>query len=147
MLYEVVETRPVAKDSAVISDQIVRLSSKRARQAGAYDIRRVEYRDSESGKVYVFITNQRNWSAQTVADLYKSRWEVELFLQVDRKRPRISIFRPRARTSTLSPVIEHRRKSCRRKPRVSHERIIGGHMSKPGDRACNRRRPIARPMP
>ena len=81
MSYEVIETRPVAKDSAVISDQIVRLSSKRARQAGAYDIRRVEYLDPDSGKTYVFITNQRNWSAQTVADIYKSRWEVELFFK------------------------------------------------------------------
>ena len=81
MLYEVVKTRPVAVDSNIISDEIVRLSNKRARQAGAYDIRRVEYRDPESGKTYVFITNQRNWSAQTVADIYKSRWEVELFFK------------------------------------------------------------------
>lgn len=81
MLYEVVTTRPVAEDSHVISDQIVRLSNKRARQAGAYDIRRVEYRDPESSRVYVFITNQKTWSAQTVADIYKSRWEVELFFK------------------------------------------------------------------
>ena len=81
MLYEVVKTRPVAEGGQVISDQIVRLSNKRARQAGAYDIRRIEYRDPESGKTYVFITNQQNWSAQTVADIYKSRWEVELFFK------------------------------------------------------------------
>ena len=81
MLYEVVKTLPLAKDSAIIREQIVRLSNKRARQAGAYDIRRVEYRDPDSGKIYVFITNQRNWSAQTVADIYKSRWEVELFFK------------------------------------------------------------------
>ncbi len=80
-MYEVVKTLPVAEDSAIISDQIVRLSNKRARLAGAYDIRRVEYVDPESGKIYVFITNQRNWSAQTVADIYKSRWEVELFFK------------------------------------------------------------------
>ena len=81
MQYEVVKARPVAKDSNVIRDEIVRLSNKRARQAGAYDIRRVEYRDPETDKIYVFITNQRNWSAQTVADIYKSRWEVELFFK------------------------------------------------------------------
>jgi len=81
MLYEVIKTQPIAEGSAIISDQIVRLSNKRARQAGAYDIRRVEYRDPESGKTYVFITNQKTWSAQTVADIYKSRWEVELFFK------------------------------------------------------------------
>jgi hypothetical protein len=81
MLYEVVKTLPVAEGGNVISDQLVRLNNKRARQAGAYAIRRVEYRDPESGKVYVFITNQKTWSAQTVADIYKSRWEVELFFK------------------------------------------------------------------
>jgi putative transposase len=91
MLYEAVENRLVATDSAVISDKSVRLSSKRARQAGIYDIRRVEYRDTESGKTYVFITNQRNWSAQTVADIYKSRWEVELFFKWIKQNLKIKI--------------------------------------------------------
>ena len=81
MQYEVITTRPVAESDPVVSDQIVRLSNKRARQAGAYDVRRVEYRDPESGKTYVFITNQKTWSAQTVADIYRSRWEVELFFK------------------------------------------------------------------
>jgi hypothetical protein len=81
MQYEVVKTRPVAESGSIISDQIVRLSNKRARRAGAYDVRRVEYRDPVSGKTYVFITNQKTWSAQTVADIYQSRWEVELFFK------------------------------------------------------------------
>jgi hypothetical protein len=41
------------KSSVTSADQIVRLSNKRARQAGAYDIRRVESRDPESGKTCV----------------------------------------------------------------------------------------------
>jgi len=81
MQYEVIKSRPTAADSAVASDQIVRLCNRRARAAGAYDIRRIEYRDPESSKTYVFITNQMSWSAQTVADIYKSRWEVELFFK------------------------------------------------------------------
>ena len=81
MLYEVVETRPAAKGSAVISNQGVRLTSKCARQAGAYDIRRHGYREPESGKTYVFITNQGSWSARSVADISKSRWEAELFFK------------------------------------------------------------------
>lgn len=81
MQYEVVKTCPVAEGGPVVSDQIVRLSNKRARQAGAYDVRRVEYQDAKSDKTYVFITNQKTWSAQTVADIYQSRWEVELFFK------------------------------------------------------------------
>lgn len=92
MLHEVISERPVAEDGQIISDQIVRLSNKKARQAGAYDIRRVEYRDPESGKTYVFITNQKSWSAQTVADIYKSRWEVELFFKWIKQNLKIKSF-------------------------------------------------------
>jgi len=92
MLYEVIKTQAVAEGGPIISDQIVRLSNKRARQAGAYDIRRVEYRDPETGKVYVFITNQKTWSAQTVADIYKSRWEVELFFKWIKQNLKIKSF-------------------------------------------------------
>ena len=92
MLYEVIKTRPVPPNCNVISDQIVRLSNKRARKAGAYDIRRVEYVDPESGKTYVFITNHKTWSAQTVADIYKSRWEVELFFKWIKQNLKIKSF-------------------------------------------------------
>ena len=81
MRYEVVQPREVADGGNVISDQIVRLTNKKAREAGVPDIRRIEYRDPETGKLYVFITNHKGWSAQTVADIYKSRWEVELFFK------------------------------------------------------------------
>lgn len=81
MRYEVVAPREVADAGNVISDQIVRLTNKKARAAGVPDIRRIAYRDPETGKPYVFITNHKGWSAQTVADIYKSRWEVELFFK------------------------------------------------------------------
>ena len=81
MRYEVVAPREVADGGNVISDQIVRLTNKKAREAGVPDIRRIEYLDPETGKLYVFITNHQGWSAQTVADIYKSRWEVELFFK------------------------------------------------------------------
>ena len=74
MRYEVVQAREVADGGNVISDQIVRLTNKKAREAGVPDIRRIEYRDPETGKLYVFITNHKGWSAQAVADTYKSRW-------------------------------------------------------------------------
>jgi len=81
MRYEVVQPREAADGGNVISDQIVRLTNKKAREAGVPDIRRIAYRDPETGKLYVFITNHKGWSAQTVADIYKSRWEVELFFK------------------------------------------------------------------
>lgn len=79
--YEVIEERPVPEASAIISDQIVRLSSKQARRDELYDIRMIKYRDPDSGRVLSFITNQMQWVTQTIADIYKARWEVELFFK------------------------------------------------------------------
>jgi hypothetical protein len=81
MQYEIVQSNEVADGGHIISDQIVRLLNKKAREAGVPDIRRIAYRDPETGKLYVFITNHLDWPAQTVADIYKSRWEVELFFK------------------------------------------------------------------
>jgi putative transposase len=59
------------------------------RDAGVPDTRRIEYRDPASGKLYVVITHHKGWSAQTVADIYKSRWEVELFFKWIKRNPKI----------------------------------------------------------
>jgi len=55
-------------------------------------IRRIGYRDPETGKHYVFITNQFKWSAQTIADIYKQRWQVELFFKWIKQNLKIKAF-------------------------------------------------------
>jgi transposase len=92
MLFEVVESYPVKAGSGVISDQIVRLTSVRARKHQLDPIRRVESIDEETGKRYVFITNQMQWSAKTVAEIYKSRWEIELFFKWIKQNLKIRAF-------------------------------------------------------
>lgn len=81
MHYEVVSELPVPTEGGVVSDQIIRLTGTKAQKAGLDPIRRVEYLDTETNKRYVFLTNQKRWSPQTVADIYKSRWEIELFFK------------------------------------------------------------------
>ena len=92
MDYQVLEERPVDADSGVVHDQLIHLSGAKARKAGLAPIRRVEYIDAETQKHYVFITNQRQWSAQTVADIYKSRWEIELFFKWIKQNLKIRSF-------------------------------------------------------
>jgi len=81
MRYEVIKDFPIKPQTGVISDQLICLTSAKAIKAGLSAIRRVEYLDADTDKRYVFITNQMRWSARTVADIYKSRWEVELFFK------------------------------------------------------------------
>ena len=92
MLFKVVESCPVKAGSGVISDQIVRLTSVRASKYQLDPIRRVEYVDEETGKRYVFITNQMQWSAKTVAEIYKSHWEIELFFKWIKQNLKIRSF-------------------------------------------------------
>jgi hypothetical protein len=55
-------------------------------------LRRIRYKDSESGKTLVFLTNHATLPPLTVAALYKSRWQVELFLKWIKQHLRIKQF-------------------------------------------------------
>ena len=92
MVHEAVKTLPVPEDGPVVRDQIIRLTSRKALQSELPEIRRVEYRDPETGKVYAFLTSHVRWAAQTVADIYKSRWEVELFFKWIKQNLKIRSF-------------------------------------------------------
>lgn len=67
--------------TGIKADQEIRLTGRRTKYKYTKLLRRVSYRDPESGKNYEFITNRFDLSAQTICDLYKSRWEVELFFK------------------------------------------------------------------
>ena len=68
--------------TGVLSDQTIELTSARSRKAYAAPLRRVAYQDPVTKNRYVFVTNNTTWVAQTIADIYKSRWQIELFLSL-----------------------------------------------------------------
>jgi IS4 transposase len=55
-------------------------------------LRRVSFRDPDTGKWLVFITNRFDLSAKTICDLYKARWKVELFFKAMKQHLRIKKF-------------------------------------------------------
>ncbi len=55
-------------------------------------MRRIRYKDLETGKRLVFLTNNMGLPAQTVADLYKHRWKIELFFKWIKQHLRIKVF-------------------------------------------------------
>jgi Transposase DDE domain len=55
-------------------------------------LRRIRYRDPESGKTLVFLTNNMSLPALSIAALYKSRWQVELFFKWIKQHLRIKKF-------------------------------------------------------
>ena len=75
------ESRPVDLSTGVRSDQIVWLRNLTSIQHYPDKLRRIHYVDAETNKSLVFLTNNLELPALTIALLYKSRWKVELFFK------------------------------------------------------------------
>ncbi len=69
------------RTTGIICDQTVALDGHYARQHYPERLRRVRFRDPETGKALVFLTNHFDLPALTIAALYKNRWQVELFFK------------------------------------------------------------------
>jgi transposase len=76
----------------VIADQTIALDGARTSQDYPEHLRRIRFKDPETGKTLVFLTNQTFFPALTICDLYKSRWKVELFFKWIKQHLRIKRF-------------------------------------------------------
>ena len=79
--YEVVESHDVDRNTGVIADEIIRLVGYKSAKSYPETIRMVTYEDFSTGNVYRFLTNHLGYEALTIAELYRERWNVELFFK------------------------------------------------------------------
>ena len=84
--------RRVDKTTGLRCDQTIRLTGQDTRHVYAMPLRRIKYIDPETGKRLVFLTNNFVLSAITIAKLYKSRWQVELFFKWIKQHLKIKTF-------------------------------------------------------
>jgi hypothetical protein len=89
--YEVVERRPVVRGSGVISDEIIRLTSPATRKRYPQTLRLVTI-ETEQGEQLGFLTNQMTLAASTIAEIYKDRWQIEVFFKLIKQNLRIKSF-------------------------------------------------------
>jgi IS4 transposase len=85
-------SHPVDKSTGVISDHTVILTTRGSGSAYPEPLRRVTYCDPETGKRLKFLTNNFTLPAQTIAQIYKRRWEIELFFRWIKMHLRIKSF-------------------------------------------------------
>ena len=76
----------------VIADQTIALDGVRTKRHYPVRLRRIRYRDPQSDKTLVFITNRTGLDALTVCGLYQSRWQVELFFKWVKQHLRVKRF-------------------------------------------------------
>ena len=83
---------PSDRKAGLVCDQTVAFVGTQAKQNYPERLRRVRYRDAESGRALVFLTNNFEIPALTVAALYRNRWQVELFFKWIKQHLRIKRF-------------------------------------------------------
>ena len=87
-----VYSAPTDRSKGIICDQAIALNGFYSRQHYPEHLRRVRFRDPESDKTLLFLTNHTGLPALTICALYKSRWSVELFFRWIKQHLRIKHF-------------------------------------------------------
>ena len=80
------------EDTGVLSDQTIVLAGKNSSKRYPGKLRLIQYYDSETEKLFFFLTNNFKLSALTVAKLYKHRWYIELFFKWIKQHLKIKSF-------------------------------------------------------
>ena len=92
MKFVAVKSRPVEKMSGLRCDQSIRLTGQTTAKKYPESLRRIKYRDPETGRSLVFLTNDFELPASMIAALYKQRWQVELFFKWIKQHLKIKSF-------------------------------------------------------
>ncbi len=87
-----VDSDKVDRTSGLICDQTIALKNYKSKRLYPAYLRRIRFKDPESGKTLVFLTNQTKLPALTICALYKARWRVELFFKWIKQHLRIKRF-------------------------------------------------------
>lgn len=82
----------IKKSTSILCDQAIILSGVQTADKYSDTLRRIKYRDRETGHVYVFLTNNFDVSAYSIALLYKHRWQIELFFKWIKQHLKIKTF-------------------------------------------------------
>ena len=80
------------RDTGVICDQIIAMNGFYVAKSYPEQLRRIRFKDPETGKTLVFLTNNTALPPLTIAALYKNRWQVELFFKWIKQHVRIKRF-------------------------------------------------------
>src|SRR5450759_2758171 len=87
-----VYSAPTDRDPGVICDQMIALNGFYSAKDYPEQLRRIRFKDHDTGKTLVFLTNNTTLPPLTIAALYKSRWQVELFFKWIKQHLRIKKF-------------------------------------------------------
>jgi len=102
--YRVTDRREVLLNKGLTSDQTIEFTGLQIAKKCPVQLRRIGYRDPETGKHYVFLTNNFKLAAKTIADVYKARWQVELFFKWIKQNLKIKSFVGTSKNAVMTQI-------------------------------------------
>jgi len=103
-IWRVLTRRRVERSTGLSCDQTITLTGVKPQKLGLPTLRRVGYRDPVTGKHYEFLTNNFQLDAGTIAQIYKHRWQVELFFRWVKQNLRIKAFVGNSKNAVLTQI-------------------------------------------
>ena len=101
--YRVAERRSVIKTKGLTSDQTIYLTGTKASNC-PIALRRIGFKDAETGIRYYFLTNNFDLAASTIAAIYKARWQIELFFKWIKQNLKIKSFLGTSRNAVMTQI-------------------------------------------
>ena len=90
--WERIYSKKVNRSTGLRCDQIIKLKNFYSRKHYPEKLRRVKYYDAATNRYYVYLTNNFKIDAKIIADLYKHRWQIELFFKWIKQHLKIEVF-------------------------------------------------------
>lgn len=91
-VFDVVEERRVPRNRNILSDEIIRLTGVGAAEKCPHLLRRVVVWDRDKDREIVLLTNHLGFGATTIAEIYRDRWQIELFFKALKQNLKIKTF-------------------------------------------------------
>jgi hypothetical protein len=102
--YRIIQRRTVLKNKGLTCDQTIEFTGPQVAKKCPIQLRRIGYKDAITGKHYVFLTNNFTLAAKTIADIYKARWQVELFFKWIKQNLKIKSFVGRSKNAVMTQL-------------------------------------------
>ena len=101
--YRVTERRSMIKSKGLTSDQTIEFNGTKAGDC-PIPLRRIGFKDAETGIQYYFLTNNFRLAASTIAEIYKARWQIELFFKWIKQNLKIKNFLGTSRNAVMTQI-------------------------------------------
>lgn len=102
--FKVIKRNDTSKFEYIYSDQTIMLKGILSKQKYSKPLRRIRSKDPLTGKIIVLLTNNFSWSANTIAKIYKERWQIELFFKSLKQQLKVKSFVGTSKNALLSQL-------------------------------------------